>query len=335
MKIYVKFLLIITLFYQCSDKKNPVYPYEESGIAFYFLKNTNLSIQVALQNDINTLKTQSKPWLTSDDISIYDYSTHLIYLKGDKENFIPNLENQNNSGLIPFILKVKNKAVFVGALYTKSISYLPPCPTIQGFTAFEELYPHDVIQLINMFYGISDSTDVLSDENFKQALIQSSIYHGGISVELDSIAIVENSDTSTINYTFTYKNNDVDDLYLLDPSLIPADVFHCFSSGILFRDKNGNSIMPIYQEPCPLDHPYNFNPSWFTKILSKEKLVRTVNLKGYPNIPPGPYNCNFYLMCMFQIELSQRYLAGTRYWIGRLISNQKELNFYINRKAIK
>ena len=326
MKIYVKILLIITIFCQCSDNKNPVYPYEESGIAFYFLENTSLSIQEALQEDINTLKTQSKPWLTSDDISIYDYSTHLIYLKGDKGNYLPNLENQNNSGLIPFILKANNQAVFVGALYTEAMAFIPPCPTIQGFTAFEELYPHDVIQLINVFFGVSDSTDVLLDKNFKQALIQSSIYHDGISVQLDSVAIVENSDTSTIKYTFTYKNNDTDDLYVLDPNLIPPDVFHCFSSGILFRDNNGNSIIPIYQDPCPLEYPYNFNPSWFTKILSKEKLIRTITLKGYPHIQSGSYSCNFYLTCMFQIELSQRYSEGARYWIGHLFTNPEELN---------
>lgn len=207
------------------------------------------------------------------------------------------------------------------------MAFTPPCPTIKRFTAFEELYPHDIIQLINVFFGISDSTDVLLDENFKQALIQSSIYLGGFSFELDSIAIVENSDTSIISYTFTYKNNDTDDLYVLDPNLIPPDVFHCFSRGILFRNNYGNPIMPIYQSSCPLEYPYNFNPSWFTKILCKKKLVRTVTLKGYPYIQSGIYSCNFYLTCMFQIELSQRHLEGARYWIGHLFTNPKELNF--------
>lgn len=71
----------------------------------------------------------------------------------------------------------------------------------------------------------------------------------------------------------------------LDPNSVTSEVFHCFSSGIIFRDKDLNSIIPFYQNECSLEFPYIFNPALFVKLDSKEKLSRTVILRGYPDIP--------------------------------------------------
>jgi hypothetical protein len=85
MRTFISILFVFIAIIQCSKMKDAISPYNGTGIAFYILENRNLLIQEALQKDLNSLKTQSNPWLTSDNISIYDYSTHLIYLKGDKK----------------------------------------------------------------------------------------------------------------------------------------------------------------------------------------------------------------------------------------------------------
>lgn len=327
MRTYSFICLILIICIQCTDTTNPLSNSKENGIAFYFLEDTTLSIQEALNEDIKILDIQSKPWLTSNDISIYDFSTHLIYLNGDKNEYIPEFENKNNEGLVPFVIKAKSQPVYVGALYTKDMSFVPNCPTIQGLLAFTDMYPKDVIHLANFLPSDQLHNDIRNNEDIKDALIQSSIFHGGITVKLDSISIMDNAEISTISYIFTYENNDVDDLYVLDPNLVTSEVFHCFSSGIIFRDKDLNSIIPFYQDECSLEFPYIFNPALFVKLGSKEKLSRTVILRGYPDIPSGKYSCEFYMFCLFQIELSQRYFEGGRYWLGYLQSNQKDFNF--------
>lgn len=326
MKIHITILFIIAVFMQCSDKKNPVSGDQESGIAFYFLKDMNLSVQDVLQKNLNSLELKPTPWLTSEDILMYDFSTHLIYLKEDKEEYIQRIETQNDNPLIPFVVKASNQSVYLAALYTQEISFVPPCPTIQRLSAFEEIYPQDVCQIINFMHGWTEG-NVLENEIFKAALIQSSIYHGGIALNLNTVAVVENADTSTIKYTFTYENKDSDDLFVLDPDLMPPEIFNCFSSGIVFRNDSTYSVTPIYEDACSLNDPYNFNTSWYTGLQSGKKLTRTVTLKGYPRINKGNYICDFYLSCMVKIESSERYSEGYRYWIGAVRSNEIQVEY--------
>ncbi|MBN1996146.1 hypothetical protein JW935_01255 [candidate division KSB1 bacterium] len=326
MKNFFLFYLVLVIFVRCSDTKNPVKP-EGNGIEFYFLNDTTLTLQEALEKDMKSLTTQSTPWLTSDDISIYDFSTHFIYLKGDKEKYIPELKNHNDESLVPFVLKTKNQPVFVGALYTRDIAFVPNCPAIGGLIAFAEMFPKDVIHLSHFLPRDQRHNDPRNNQVIKDALIESSIFHGGITLTLDSVAVTENSDTSTVSYTFTYENNDMDDLYVLDPNLTTTSVFQCFSSGIIFRDSTWNTIIPTYQDGCFLDFPFDFNSGWFVKVGAHEKLSRTVRSRGYPYIPAGHYRCDFYMTCVFRIELPQRYYEGGRYWLGYLESNQKEFSF--------
>lgn len=318
---------ILLVFYQCSQNNDSLSIADDKGIEFYFLADTALSLEEALKQDINQLNLQPEPWLSSEDISIYDYSTHLIYLRDDKNKYVQDLKDKDNTYLVPFVLKAKNQPIYVGALYTRDMSFVPPCPSIQGLLAFTEMYPKDVIHLSNFLPVDQQHNDVRNNEDIKDVLIQSSIYHGGITVKLDSVSILQNSEISTISYRFQYENNDTDDLYVLDPELVSSEVFHCFSSGIIFRDKDLNSIIPIYQNECPLILPDTCNSAWFVKLGSNEKLIRTVTLRGYPYLQSGNYSCDFYLTCIFQIELSQRYFEGARYWLGYLQSNQKDCNF--------
>jgi len=57
-------------------------------------------------------------------------------------------------------------------------------------------------------------------------------------VELLEILILENSDISTIQYTFRLTNTDSEDLYVFDPDKTGSSVFHYYTNGIDFWDES-------------------------------------------------------------------------------------------------
>jgi len=312
------FLLLVSLY--CSKNKTPVSPSEISGIAIYLLKDSNINVEQALKSDINSLNLQSKPWLSSKDISIYDFSTHFIYLKSDKVSYFNKIEDNQNLGLLPFVLVADNQRIYIGAIYTVLMAYIPPCPTINCVYPFGEYFPDDVITIINPIPP-GEEDEILNDERIKNALIESSIYHAGLNIQLDSVFIVENLDTSTVQYTFSVKNNDKDNLYIPDSDLMGSELFHCYSGGVVFRNENGESTWAIYRAKQSPDTLGVWNPSWFTKLSSKKELKRTVMLKGYPKIKNDVYTCNFDYGGIFKIESHNRLLSDGRYWLGYILSN--------------
>ena len=90
MKHAFVFLFILSLFGGCSDE-NPVTPpaKKDYPYAIFFLKDTNLTFEEAANKNITLDDLADTPWLTQDDIQFYDWSSHCIYLKKNKDYLFP------------------------------------------------------------------------------------------------------------------------------------------------------------------------------------------------------------------------------------------------------
>ncbi len=325
------YIMLIILLWNCGGKKNPMSPETDNyAFAIYFLQNENLKMADVYESDLNKLKLASKPWLTENDIRFYDWSSHLIYLKEDKTHLIPGWQKGKRFNVFPvewadkpFVVTANGKKCYLGYFSRAELStQYWIAPMLEDIGA-NGMYPSDVVWIdwIWLYHNTPQN-----NQDVKNALINSGLYHGGISVTFDTtdaILNIENADTSTITYKFTITNNDEDDLYVIDPDKAGSGLFHRFTNGPVFKNlESGKLYESRWKTTVKPPSPEYWSPGWFTKLKSGHSLQRTVILKGYPYFPTGEYIFEFkYSGPPTNMEKEARELSDGRYWLGPTRSN--------------
>ncbi len=302
----------------CSKHSGPLSPGDEAGFAIFFLEDSSLTGFQAAQQDQNQLVLRKEAWLTDEDVQFYDFSSHCIYLKEDKRHFFatdtgrffvfdPVLMDR------PFVVVASGERCYVGSLRSGLLSTMPPGPYIDELDV--GFYPVDVLH-ISMFPG--SEADVRGDGRIKDALVSLGLYRGGISLDLEGVRVLENADTSTIEYRFRIANIDQEDLCVIDPDKMGSELFHYFTNGVVLHGNNR-----LYQSDYKKVKPpaTSWDPTWFVGIPAGSFIERTVTLKGYPAISPGSYSCQFTFDGP-KVRKEDRYLAGGRIWLGNVVSNR-------------
>jgi len=235
---------------------------------FYFLKDTTKTIEDIFDEDIKTLELKDEPWISEKDIEFYDWSSHCIYLKKDKSYFFPGFESFTSDFLYklswvdrPLIVVANGKkcyaSYFFGGLY--SIDYWP-YPDIFDFDIIH--YPRDVIYAE---WPYPFAKDLRSNEDVKNVLNIQGLLHEGLHITIDSLWI-DNADTVTIRYKITVKNNDTDNLYILDPDKMGSDLFHYFNNGPIFYNSTNNIVYRSNYKKVTSPPLGTYEADWFTKI---------------------------------------------------------------------
>jgi len=311
--------------YQCTC---PTRSDIDDDFAIYLLKDPSIEIYDILDTPLSELELEDEPWLSTDDIDFYDFSTHCIYLKKD----VKSLFNDTIDVLFPrswwdkpFIVCANNEKIYTG-IFRAGPSSTPwwQVPYIDdGFGRF----PSDVL-FIDWIFAFDVLEDRRYDNQIKEALIDAGVFRGGIEVSLLSVNIVENADTSTINYTFELKNNDSDALYVIDPDITGSELFHYWTNGVILKNtETGEHFGSDLKQVTHLDPILSWEPEWFTKINSGESIIREIDLKGYERFPAGNYLCQFKYSGPTKIEKDDRYLPDGRYWLGEINSNTVGITF--------
>jgi hypothetical protein len=248
------------------------------SLEIFFLNDSSITGTPATQMDINQLIVRANPWITNNDIQFYDFSTHCIYLKGNKSQFFENYNGKFfmfNPLLIdkPFVVIASGERCYVGSLHSGLLSTFPRSPYMDELDV--GYYPNDVMHISKSWIG---SNDIRNDSRIKAVLISLGLYHGGISVNLKSINIIENADTSTVEYVFAITNNDQDNLFVLDPDKMGTERFHYFTNGIVFNG-DGGKYQSSYKQVIAPDPYDSWDISWFTQLPVNATIERTVRLR--------------------------------------------------------
>ena len=321
---------IALLFFACEKKANPVASSssDDSAFAIYFLADTQLKMEDVSEKNIDELELAPLPWLCDNDIEFYDWSSHCIYLKKDKSYFLPNWNNDsftqfpvdwNNK---PFIVTAYDEKCYLG-FFAGALSNFGIAPEIRD--SYSNFYPANIL---NLYWAWLYHDFPQDHPEVQRALIESGLYHGGISVLFDTtdantLCMVENADTSTISYKFRITNEDEDNLYILDPDKMGTEFFHWFTNGLVFQHVETRKLYESrWKKLAELPSLDYWSPNWFTKLSSGDTITRTVVLKGYPHLPPGEYLFEFkYGIIHPGMEKDDLELADGRYWIGKTRSN--------------
>jgi hypothetical protein len=325
----VSFILFVSFQLSCS-KIDDNHDNSEYNFAIYLLEDPNIKINDILtfelvnQDSQALAKTelQKNPWLTDNDIEIYDFSSHLLYLKKNKYDFLPKpveLDVPSSWYDKPFVVVAGGIKRYVGCFRGFYPGDPWPIPVIDCTENY--LFPDDLL-LISWQWFNQNETDNRNDSVVMEKLSNASILHSGLELKLKNIRLPENSDTATVEYTFTLINNDSDDLYILDPDKMESGLFHFYNIGPQFvkSDEVGVRTALFHKPVIPQPHD-TWNLDWFTKLNSGDSISRTVSLRGYPHFPSGNYYCEVTYQCIKKITPNQRILSDGRYWIGPTKSN--------------
>ena len=131
-----------------SDEGNPLGPFPVvDGFAIYFLKDTTTTMRQILNTNIADLQLADKPWLVSNDIEFYDWSSHCIYLKKDKRQFFPNYQflyrfPQSWTDR-PYVVVANKIPCYAGYFLTEGSFDMYPAPYIG--MAEVGYYPEDIV----------------------------------------------------------------------------------------------------------------------------------------------------------------------------------------------
>ena len=324
---YVILILCLTIFFSCSKNSDPFsVTNEESNFSIYFLKDTSITEQEAVKIGINGFVLNNDPWLTHNEIEFYDFSTHCIYLKKDKSYFFENYKGrfyQFNPLLIsrPFVVVAGTERCYTGALHSGLLSTAPVRPYIDELDV--GYFPEDVIHISRAW---SDDEDIRCHLKVAEVLIKQDLFHAGLEIELTSFQLIDNSDTSTVEYSIKIKNNDQDNLFVIDPAKMGSELFHYYTNGPHLWDYSKPLYLYSQYKEVVSPEPYDsWNFEWFTLIKSNQSMERIIRLKGYPHIPNGNYVGYINFSNPTNIIKENRYVAGDRIWIGSIRSNDLEI----------
>ncbi|MBA7571830.1 hypothetical protein ES708_13599 [subsurface metagenome] len=309
--------LIIILFIgtlSCSKEDDQYKIYD--GFNIYLLKDENVTAYKTSEQEISNLELQIRPWVSSDDIEYYDYSTHILYLNHElliSDNAASDISVYGK----PFVVIVNGERQYLGAIWPGFSSSMFFGPVIN---VAPRVYPDDIIHISLEQYSFQQSQDLRENDEIRYALINTSKYHAGLECTVDTIEILDNNqenNTCTLKYTYTIRNNDIFNLLIFDPDKMGSGLFHYFTNGVYLRNENN-----LYQSTTGHTSPDPWNSwelNWLSLILSGDSITKTVIKTGYPFIPSGSYDCYFRFPTLsHQLSKEERILPDGRIWIGKL-----------------
>jgi hypothetical protein len=296
-------LVVIVLLCSCSDEYTE-YINSGEGINIYVVKDGQIE-RSKTDVDIKTLELEKTPWVRNSEIEFYDWSSHMFYLKKEKE--------REKFGGLYFVVKEDNHPLFLGYFafpYSSSLSYYP------SVLAWDNYFYTDYIIELGGFGGFHK--DILNkNTEFRNALKKEEFFREGISVDL--LSVVKKNST-TVEYTFEVTNLDSENISVLDPDKIDSKYFHYLTNGVTFTKGNDHYSSDFQSE----SHSGGIPQEWFIILKPGERNICSVELSGFSEIPEGLVRCRFSFPGHHPKNANWDKGNG-RYWLGDYWIS-KELN---------
>ncbi len=327
MKKSLCLLIILSLFLSACLFTPPA---SDETFGIYMLQNKNLDIYDDLEDEVLSKPLDSAAVLTAADIDFYDWSSHCIYLKNNKDQLKERLLDDRgflvkNPGAA-FVVSTNGASQYYGCFHSLIMNLAPTTPTIDEMSL--TYYPEDVLSIGRSW--ISDDLDTRNNDDVKQALINAGLFHAGISVEIDTAFGLNfypfAGDSSQMEYRFIISNHDEDALYVLDPDKIGTELFFYFNVAPSIYNLDTDAYLhPNHSyDPSMTPDTSNFdNLNWYTLLSSGESITRTVRTGNYTNVTAGRYELALdYSTPINTLRQARRNKPLGRIWIGNVKSDK-------------
>jgi hypothetical protein len=266
------------------------------GVEFYLLEDEKMHYGLARDIPLKDLKLRPAPWIAADNIERYDWSSHYVYLK--KPVDIPNEEGRKyvNLGGKPFVITADGRPCYLGTLRSGVSSSLPRGSVVAMVTVFGDNIERFPISLFSMSEKVEATMDSRNNPVLKETLKRDGLFHAGLECTLDGITAERNGKSLTIVYTYTLRNNDQDDLYVLDPQKFHPALFHDYRNGVTAQDlDHGQYNFISWPNPRNGEPKYSTNRelSWYARLEKGKTMTRSVTMDLTPKVPPEPGKYQF------------------------------------------
>jgi len=260
-----------------------------AGLEVFLLKDAQMSFETARERPLQDLVLQAKPWIAAADVDRYDWSSHCIYLK----RHVPVPRRQILLSGTPFVVIADGQRCYLGALWSLISS--------RGPEGNVPMIDHDSENLVEISIGGwrrpgERPTDPRLDARVMKALRQKGQLHAGLDCSLDKVRVEHQGDRWSVVYTYTLRNKDEDDLYVLDPERINPVFFHDFQNGVSGCDVDDGArfLWPNPRKIGPQPTPWGkVDVAWLSRMKKGEAMTRTVVMSDMPRIVSGKYECHF------------------------------------------
>lgn len=325
------FILFLLLFSTCDING----PEQNREFAIYLLEDKSITMYNTSWDEFVDKTLEDTPFLSSENIDFYDWSSHLIYLKTDK-TFLHDLFIDSTNGLqyngCPFIVTGGSQPLYSGLVYFSPHGYVIQYPNISPTDL--DYFPDNIFYIRGPYGGGDDPRNL---PEVKDALIEAGIYHAGIKVELDTRYGVNfhsvSGDTMEVEYRILIRNLDQDALYVLDPDKSEGWMYQFFTSPPVFYDSLANpqirsstdyiGTAPDTSDYADLDH--------YTLLLPGQSIKRTIRRGTYTNVQAGDYYTGIHHAApIYTMTRSKRNNFWGRIWIGSTVSEKYNVSIQVD-----
>ncbi len=306
---------------------NPGEPPAEGNpdFALYLPPDTTTKIMDWFGMDLDSIEISETPWLSEDDLHLYDYSSHMMYLKGSREDFFDyapidpaRIGPPFRTSLWcdrPFMVIASGVRAYAGRI---NCSYWTGAGVVLPEIGEYPLRPRNVMS-IDWSWLFASEWNQRPDEQVRLALIDAGIYHAGLSVELQSATVLDSDELSNLEYTFTLTNNGVDALYVPDPLLMGDSLYHFHTNGLVFRNQETGEYYRRVMTGIGGDF-LAWSRDWYVLLPSGATLTRTTTVSRMQVLPEGDYWCLITYSAPETVPASEVIGADGRYWMGGMFS---------------
>lgn len=252
--------------------------------------------------------------LSEAEIDYYDSSTHIIYLN-NKNRFKGDFTHLDGAKII-----VQDREVYTLSIHSPYYSYTPTGPHIFG--SLDQFGDHAFRISFMQIYEPDDSprfTDVRKDPGLMASLKSMGKLRAGLGAEISS---VETISPGSLRVIIKLTNNDDIDYYHLDPEKMGFPLFHYFTNGLIFFDKERYKLtyptIPVDQPKSPM----YWSHDWLSVIRGKaSKNFELVYDNSYEDLPLGQelsFNFDFPGLSLQITDRNDLNQAEGRIWLGKV-----------------
>ena len=244
---------------------------------------------------------------TADDISLYDSSTHIVYLKrthGELEDI-----EKGSFGFYD-----RGKAVLTGSIWPAYMSSMPATPFIMSSPFMFEGFALRIET-----WGSNDE-GLINNPELTALMNRHGLLHSGLAVTAAPPAITG----SEMSFVLTVTNMDESDLLILDPEKTGPGLFRYFSNGLYLLDPDDNSEEFADNIPHTAPDPWDsWSMDWLTELGpgESETFTFTYTLATVP--AAGEYRVVFNFPGLsYQVSADELYHGSSRIWLGHVLFSQ-------------
>lgn len=271
-------------------------------LIFMILNSCDSDPNVELNNSELSIEFSDGTILTENEIEFYDSSTHTFFLKSDLIAETP---------LTDFRIRVDTDSILGGVFHSCVLSSMPPTPYYISDCFFSG---HDILTI--GYYGTGEN--VLNDSRILNSLMENDKFRQGLSLQIDSIRVVESDDQTDVVSTITIKNNDNIAYYIPDLNKMGDQYYTDYSGGLSFS--NINTGLSSFIKDSNSDRQRDeIEIKDLSKLEANSKVTYTYTSRNYHEIPAGEYRVRVRFMGIVytaaDFELNQ---DDGRIWVGEI-----------------